>query len=172
MPTTHGHFPGSTVHAWYSWTGWLPAPLRIVSFLIVAWLAGRMALHYIVPPLARICAQIVSGALRAAAWLIVVPEYALTCALIRGGNVSLHVPFYYGETVACLLEVGEDGVMRASNMLKQTRRMSGRLTFFSIIAILLLVNVAAYRSYGVWPLTKWWHSMANWIHTLSRHRSH
>jgi hypothetical protein len=170
-PATHDHFPGAAVHAWYSWTGWLPAPLKIVSFVVVAWFAGRAALRYLVPLLARIGAHLVNGVLRAAAWLIVAPEYAVTSALIRGGNLNLHGPFYYGETVAGLLEAGEGGVRQVSGMLERTRRVPGKLAFCSVIATLLLVNVAAYRVHGVWPLTKWWHSMANWIHTLDRRRS-
>lgn len=171
-PTTYDHFPGSAVHAWYSWTGWLPAPLKIVSFVVVALFAGRAALRYLVPMLARIGAQLVNGVLRAAAWLIVAPEYAVTCAMIRGGNVNLHRPFYYGETIAGLLEAGEGGVRQVSGILERTRKVSGRLAFCSVIATLLLVNVTAYRAYGVWPLAKWWHSMAGWINTLGHHRSH
>jgi hypothetical protein len=146
--------------------------LKIVSFVVVAWFVGRAALRYLVPQLACMGAQFISGVLRAAAWLIVAPEYAVTCAMIRGGNANLHGPFYYGETVAGLLEAGEGGVRQISVMLERTRRVPGRLALCLVIATLLLVNVAAYRAYGVWPLTKWWHSMASWIRVLSRHRPH
>ena len=168
-PAGHHHVPGSILHAWYGWTGWLPAPLRIVSFLVVAWLAARITLRYLVPPLARAGAQLANGALRVMVWLVIAPEYAITSALLRGGTLDLAAPFHYGETVAGLLTAGEGGVRQLSGGLEQTRKASGRLACCSVLAIVLLANLAAYRAHRVWPLATWWHSMETWARTLHHH---
>lgn len=169
--TTSAGFPGDVVQAWYGWVPWLPSPWRVVSLVIAAWIVIKLFLRYGMRPLTAVGAGLARSLLYMGTWLAVTPEYAITSLSVRSWGRNPPGSFTYGEAVAGLVEVGERGVSRFSTFLGRSRRASGKVAFWSVLIVLVLVNLLTYTAHGVWPVVIWWHSLTAWVHSLQHHAS-
>ncbi len=137
---------------WYGWMGWLPGPLRVVSFVVAGCLAIRLGLRYGIPLAAGPCAALASLALLAVAWLAVAPEYAMTSATLQRRHRGLHGAFGYGEAIAGLLEIAERGARGLFRWLAKSRQLSAWMPVWVVVAVIVLMNVAAYQSRSPVPV--------------------
>jgi hypothetical protein len=166
----HASTSGGIVSTWYAWVAWLPPPFRIVTFVIAAWIVLRLVLRHGAKPLAAFGGWLASGLLLLVTWLAATPEYAVTSLANHYWDRNPPGSFAYGEAVAGLVEAGGKGVTRVSAFLGRPRNSPGKMAFWSIVVVLLLVNLAAYHAHGAVPVTRWWHSLITWIHSLQHHQ--
>jgi hypothetical protein len=159
-------FPGGIISAWYRWVAPLPPPWRVVAFVAAAWIALYLVLRYGAKPLAAVGGWLAGSFLHVATWIAVTPEFTVTSIANHYWDRNPPGSFAYGEAVAGLGEAGERGVTRVSAFLRRPRNSSGKVAFFSVVVVLVLVNLAAYHGHEVLPAARWWHSLTAWWNSL------
>lgn len=164
-------FPGSIVADWYRWVAALPPPFRVVSLILVAWVLIRLVVRYGGSPLAAMGRALARGFVHLVTWVAIVPEYALNSVAIRYWDRSLPGSFGYGETVASFNDAGERTIARVGGRLGRRHFPPGRVAFWSVVIVLLVVNIAAYFAHAALPITTWWHSVTAWVNSLRHHAS-
>ena len=169
--TTSAGFPGDVVQTWYGWVTFLPSPWRVVALVIAAWIVIKLFLRYGMRPLTAVGTGVARSLLYVGTWLAVTPEFAITSLSVRYLDRSPPGSFSYGEAIAGLVEAGERGVVRFSTFLGRSRRASGKVAFWSVIIVVVLVNLLTYAAHGFWPVVVWWHSLTAWVHSLQHHAS-
>jgi hypothetical protein len=157
---------GNMVSAWYTWVGWLPSPLRVVTLVIATWVVLRLVFRYGAKPLAAVGGWLAGTLLRLLTWLAITPEYAITSFTNHYWDRNPPGSFIYGEAVAGFVEAGKVGVTRVSVWLSRVRNSPGKTAFWLIVVVLLLVNLAAYHAHAPLPVKNWWHSVTAWITSL------
>jgi hypothetical protein len=160
---------GSVVADWYRWVGFLPTPFRVASLIVVVWVLIRLLLRYASRPLAALGRIVASGLVHLVTWLAIAPEYALSTVAIRYWDRSLPGSFTYGEAVANFQDAGERTATRVAARLTRLRLAPGKVAFWSIVIVLLIVNLAAYSGHTGLPVIAWWHSTTAWVHSLQHH---
>jgi hypothetical protein len=154
---------------WDRWVAVLPPPFRVVALVIVAWILIRLLLRYASRPLAALGRIVASGLVHLVTWLAIVPEYAVNAVAIRYWDRNLPGSFGYGEAVANFQDAGDRTATRVAARLGKLRSAPGKVAFWLIVIMLLIVNVAAFSAHTGLPVTTWWHSATAWVDSIRHH---
>jgi hypothetical protein len=159
----------SLVDNWYHWMGFLPSPFRAVSLIVVGWVLLRLLFRYASKPLAALGRAAASGLVEVVTWVAIAPEYALDSVALRYWDRNLPGSFSYGETVAGFKDAGERTATRVAGRLGRLRFAPGKVAFWAIVAVLLIVNVVGYHAHAALPVMNWWHSVTAWVDSIRHH---